>query len=182
MYGSSLRLVTRMPREARIAARDAAAMPFPREETTPPVTKTNLVMDDKSWKFLFYRNTPSGTNRETHRSMCGNLTPACATRMRNVDSRQPVERGLEREPGGDAGTHLFASEERKYRVERRRGWRSGDEVAQRHHDLGRLEAVPRGSLLERGCDRFALPRHCGKTFLKLEPRRASALGPVLCAA
>jgi hypothetical protein len=53
-----------MPREARIAARDAAAMPFPREETTPPVTKTNLVMDDKSRKFLFYRNVPSGTNRE----------------------------------------------------------------------------------------------------------------------
>src|ERR1700693_306700 len=62
MYGSSLRLVTRMPREARIAARDAAAMPFPREETTPPVTKTNLVMDDKSRKFLFYRNASFGTN------------------------------------------------------------------------------------------------------------------------
>ena len=64
MYGSSLRLVTRMPREARIAARDAAAMPFPREETTPPVTKTNLVMDDKSWKLAVYRIAPSGTNRE----------------------------------------------------------------------------------------------------------------------
>ena len=50
MYGSSLRLVTRMPREARIAASDAAAMPFPREETTPPVTKTNLVMGDRSRK------------------------------------------------------------------------------------------------------------------------------------
>src|SRR5207237_4247185 len=44
MYGSSLRLVTRTPREARIAASDAAAMPFPSEETTPPVTKTNLVI------------------------------------------------------------------------------------------------------------------------------------------
>src|SRR5690349_17291913 len=33
-------LVTRMLRDSRIAARDAAAMPFPREETTPPVTKT----------------------------------------------------------------------------------------------------------------------------------------------
>src|SRR6185295_1793518 len=44
MYGSSLRLVTRTPREARIAARDAAAMPFPSEETTPPVTNTNLVI------------------------------------------------------------------------------------------------------------------------------------------
>src|SRR6267143_3900024 len=44
MYGSSLILVTRMPRDSRIAAREAAAMPFPREETTPPVTKTYLVI------------------------------------------------------------------------------------------------------------------------------------------
>src|SRR5262245_22748858 len=40
IYGSSLMLVTRMLRDSRIAARDAAAMPFPNEETTPPVTKT----------------------------------------------------------------------------------------------------------------------------------------------
>src|SRR3990167_9093387 len=44
MYGSSLTLVTRMPRDSRIAARDAAAIPLPREETTPPVTKTYLVI------------------------------------------------------------------------------------------------------------------------------------------
>src|SRR5574341_2197256 len=37
-------LVTRMPRDSRIAAREAAAMPFPSEETTPPVTKTYLVI------------------------------------------------------------------------------------------------------------------------------------------
>src|SRR6185295_2524538 len=40
MYGSSLMLVTRMLRDSRIAARDAAAIPLPRELTTPPVTKT----------------------------------------------------------------------------------------------------------------------------------------------
>ena len=34
-----------MPRVSRIAAREAAAMPFPREETTPPVTNTYFVMD-----------------------------------------------------------------------------------------------------------------------------------------
>src|SRR5207253_10567706 len=44
MYGSSLMLVTRILRDSRIAARDAAAMPFPREETTPPVTKTYLAI------------------------------------------------------------------------------------------------------------------------------------------
>src|SRR5262245_35425996 len=37
-------LVTRIPRDSRIAAREAAAMPFPREETTPPVTKTYLAI------------------------------------------------------------------------------------------------------------------------------------------
>src|SRR3954463_3992395 len=40
MYGSSLMLVTRMLRDSRIAAREAAAIPLPREDTTPPVTKT----------------------------------------------------------------------------------------------------------------------------------------------
>src|SRR5262245_34611658 len=47
MYGSSLMLVTRMPRDSRIAAREAAAMPFPREETTPPVTNTYFVIDPR---------------------------------------------------------------------------------------------------------------------------------------
>src|SRR5258708_37181301 len=44
MYGSSLMLVTRILRDSRIAAREAAAMPFPREETTPPVTNTYFVI------------------------------------------------------------------------------------------------------------------------------------------
>src|SRR5688572_15375231 len=44
MYGSSLMLVTLMPRDSRIAAREAAAIPLPREETTPPVTNTYLVI------------------------------------------------------------------------------------------------------------------------------------------
>src|SRR6185503_16989267 len=46
MYGSSLTRETLILRDSRIAAREAAAMPFPREETTPPVTKTYLVMTD----------------------------------------------------------------------------------------------------------------------------------------
>src|SRR3954463_5574084 len=36
--------VTLRPRDSRIAARDAEAMPLPSEDTTPPVTKTNLVI------------------------------------------------------------------------------------------------------------------------------------------
>src|SRR5260221_3403880 len=46
MYGSSFTRETLILRDSRIAAREAAAMPFPREETTPPVTKTYLVMTD----------------------------------------------------------------------------------------------------------------------------------------
>src|ERR1700722_4455328 len=44
MYGSSLRRVTFRPRDSRIAAREAAAIPLPRDETTPPVTNTYLVI------------------------------------------------------------------------------------------------------------------------------------------
>src|ERR1043166_8503428 len=44
IYGSSLSMVTFMPRVSRIAASDAEAIPLPRELTTPPVTKIYLVM------------------------------------------------------------------------------------------------------------------------------------------
>jgi hypothetical protein len=33
------------PRASRIAPREAAAMPFPKEETTPPVTKIKRDID-----------------------------------------------------------------------------------------------------------------------------------------
>src|SRR4029078_12973439 len=40
MYGSSLRIETRRPRALSSRPMLAAVMPFPREEVTPPVTKT----------------------------------------------------------------------------------------------------------------------------------------------
>ncbi len=43
MYGSSFTWVTRRPRASSSAPIDALARPLPIEETTPPVTKTNLV-------------------------------------------------------------------------------------------------------------------------------------------
>src|ERR1044071_755235 len=43
IYGSVLSIVTLRPRLSSSAPRDAAASPLPREETTPPVTKINLV-------------------------------------------------------------------------------------------------------------------------------------------
>jgi hypothetical protein len=38
--------VTLRPRASRIAANEADAMPFPNEETTPPVTKIKRVIQD----------------------------------------------------------------------------------------------------------------------------------------
>src|SRR3990170_4164554 len=43
MYGSNFMIVTRRPRSTSSRPSDAAAMPFPREDTTPPVTNTNFV-------------------------------------------------------------------------------------------------------------------------------------------
>src|SRR3954470_3676665 len=43
MYGSSLMCVTLRPRASISAPIEAAPRPLPIDETTPPVTKTNLV-------------------------------------------------------------------------------------------------------------------------------------------
>src|ERR1700761_8338864 len=40
-------MATVRPRASRMAPSEAAAMPFPNEETTPPVTKTKRLMDLK---------------------------------------------------------------------------------------------------------------------------------------
>src|SRR5712691_9070315 len=130
MYGSSLRLVTRMPREASIAARDAAAMPFPREETTPPVTKTNFVMDDKSRKFLFYRNTSCGTNLK---SDCGEASRRFTPSWRVVRAWRGSKAGL------DARTHSLATKKRQYRVDSRALRHARDQRAHGHHNLWRLQ-------------------------------------------
>ena len=38
-------MVTLMPRASSSAAKDAAAIPFPKDETTPPVTKISFTGD-----------------------------------------------------------------------------------------------------------------------------------------
>src|SRR3954454_12979275 len=43
IYGSNFCMVTLSPRSTSSRPNDAAAMPFPREDTTPPVTKMYLV-------------------------------------------------------------------------------------------------------------------------------------------
>src|SRR5213592_2223715 len=44
MYGSSFRMLTRNPRAFSSRPTLAAVMPLPREEVTPPVTKTYFAM------------------------------------------------------------------------------------------------------------------------------------------
>ncbi len=49
-------MVTVSPRASRMAASDAAAMPLPSEDTTPPVTKIRGVMEQvRAWKVILYR-------------------------------------------------------------------------------------------------------------------------------
>src|SRR3954471_19201830 len=58
MYGSSFIIVTRRPRASRMAASEAEAMPFPSEDTTPPVTKIRGVMtqhNSDAGKGIVYR-------------------------------------------------------------------------------------------------------------------------------
>src|SRR6185437_8965458 len=127
MYGSSLRLVTRMPREVRIAASDAAAMPFPNEETTPPVTKTNLVMGDKFRKFPFYPNLWSRTNDV----LC--------------------------ESAAQAFDRALTADERQHGVDRRGLRFAGDQSPCRHHELRGFQAALCGDRLDRRTDRLAGP-------------------------
>src|SRR3954465_8763121 len=59
MYGSSFRMETRRPRALRIRPTLAAVMPLPREEVTPPVTKTYFAMGRVLRGFFeCYRNGP----------------------------------------------------------------------------------------------------------------------------
>src|SRR6478752_804722 len=67
MYGSSFIIVTRRPRASRIAASDAAVIPLPSEDTTPPVTKIRgvtgllgVMAAAARWKAPFYRSRRRG--------------------------------------------------------------------------------------------------------------------------
>ena len=44
MYGSIFKIVTLSPRLSKRAPMEAAANPFPKDDTTPPVTKIYLVL------------------------------------------------------------------------------------------------------------------------------------------
>src|SRR5512134_1310209 len=131
MYGSSLMLVTRMPRDSRIAARDAAAMPLPREETTPPVTKTYLVIYRGRVGMEEFTGTPPSAQMATEvfhdtirfshrRSSCSlvRLGPAGARPPRGA---VPARRQQRRDRAGDGAAARQAPGQQRHR--REQGWR-----------------------------------------------------------
>src|SRR5512132_2796028 len=118
MYGSSLRLVTRTPRLVRMAASDAAAMPLPSEETTPPVTNTNLVMGDK---FREIRILPERARRVVE---VARITAVAWVRAQQsapspgaAQCAPSRSAGVDAETGREALAGAFASEECKHRVD-----------------------------------------------------------------
>src|SRR5215213_10310162 len=67
-------MVTRRPRLESRAPSELAVRPLPREETTPPVTKTNFV-GWELWRSPRSR-TPNGRSTGTHRNTIGPLDRA----------------------------------------------------------------------------------------------------------
>jgi len=56
-----------MPRDSRIAAREAAAIPFPREETTPPDTNTYFVIYERGARMV--NDIPKAWMQQTMRGV-----------------------------------------------------------------------------------------------------------------
>src|SRR6185437_3373806 len=160
MYGSSLRLVTRTPLEVRMAASDAAAMPFPNEETTPPVTNTNLVI---GWPVPEIGILPERMHRSKRiacaaqcaAAHCGTGATVRPTPLTDPSARQPLPlQSLFHPLTGRIAAHQFED-----RVDCRCLQRPCNERAQRHHNLRRLDSVPRGGGLDRVAERLAFPGH-----------------------
>src|SRR5262245_25179451 len=57
-----------MPRDSRIAASEAAAIPFPSEETTPPDTNTYLVIEKPGGGMRDDSRIPSAPQRADEKS------------------------------------------------------------------------------------------------------------------
>src|SRR6266568_564874 len=70
-----------MPRDSRMAPREAAAMPFPRLETTPPVTKMYFVMQRPPGKRILYRKATRSVQERVAKRLAigvGRVVPAQA--------------------------------------------------------------------------------------------------------
>src|SRR5438093_13379399 len=97
-YGSSFWRETVKRRAFRMFPIEAAVMPLPREETTPPVTKTYFDIDDLQGGFTEF--TGKRTRRPHLASPLGgegHPSPGFALRLQHVDLR-PRFRGPRRRP------------------------------------------------------------------------------------
>src|ERR1700730_15319056 len=75
MYGSSFWRETFSPRALRMVPMEAAVMPFPRLETTPPVTKTNFGNVRSFGVFRSLSTAPTGRNETPGATASGGLGP-----------------------------------------------------------------------------------------------------------
>ena len=149
-----------MPREARIAAREAAAMPFPREETTPPVTNTNLVMGDKFRKLLVYRNSLGAQIAGSRRRATLASHAATACRPPSLRAIRLIRARLHRG--------------RAARVLRRSAASTASPATSVRTAIitcRRLESCFRRDCLDRGPDRVALPILLAKAAMQIRRAR-----------
>ena len=134
MYGSSFTIAILRPRASRIAPSDAAAMPFPKEETTPPVTKTNRVM----WEPVRVRMVRStggqvievGRATKPQKGIC--LARAHTSRARRRDlSFAATDASIQRSPAHRRNTRLPRTDQRQLRARFHGHLRRLDEFLQR---------------------------------------------------
>src|SRR5688500_13569749 len=81
MYGSSLRIETCRPRLLSSRPIDAAVMPLPSEEVTPPVTKTYFAIERYSaagWCVAGARGTRAGSPGSTREAILAHRARAGA--------------------------------------------------------------------------------------------------------
>src|SRR6185503_15840210 len=97
MYGSSLTIAIFRPRASRMAPSDAAAMPFPNEETTPPVVNTYLVMRDPVARGKNRIDGPAGYQKWGHSSFQRARNQARRARRRDL-SFAAMEASTQRSP------------------------------------------------------------------------------------
>src|SRR4029077_16781407 len=95
MYGSSLRIETWRPRALSNRPMLAAVMPFPREEVTPPVTKTYFdTGQDLRGFFQCYRKTRPRSNRIGNGGPAGSGGVGRVEQAGTPDFRTARERAL----------------------------------------------------------------------------------------
>lgn len=84
-------MVTAKPRASKMAAKEAAEMPLPKEDTTPPVTNINLVMNIPGYRVSIGApkkvSAKTGEDVTTHASLRG----GAALAYHAVDTIQVLE-------------------------------------------------------------------------------------------